>query len=87
MFPCIDGESFFQYKPLQNVHFKRSVACRFFTNCVDLLARTQGKKFEDVFFIKIANIRATLITFLLKTSLWLGPKIGNKTKTGVKNIE
>ena len=32
----------------------------FFANCTHLLTRTQEKKFEDVFLVKIANKGTTL---------------------------
>ena len=36
--------------------FNRLVTCRFFfRNCTHILARTQEKKFEDMFLIKIAS--------------------------------
>ena len=35
--------------------FERSVTYSFFRNCTHILTRTQRKKFENVFFVKIAN--------------------------------
>ena len=36
--------------------FERSVTCSFFfRNCTHILTRTQRKKFEDMFLVKIAN--------------------------------
>ena len=35
--------------------FQRSVTCSFFRNCTHILTRTQGKKFEDMFLVKIAS--------------------------------
>ena len=41
--------------------FGRSVTCRFFfRNCTHILTRTQGKKFEDMFLVKIANKETSL---------------------------
>ena len=55
-FPCIDGPSFSPYKPYKMSSFQRSVICSFFfRNCTQILTRTQGKKFEDMCFVKIAS--------------------------------
>ena len=55
-FPYIDGPSFSLYKLLQMSIFQRSVTCSFFfRNCTHILIRTQGKKFEDMFLVKIAS--------------------------------
>ena len=36
--------------------FERSVTCSFFfRNCTHILTGTQGKKFEDMFLVKIAS--------------------------------
>ena len=35
--------------------FQRSVTCSFFKNCTHILTRTQEKKFEDMFLVKIAS--------------------------------
>ena len=55
-FPYIDGPSFSPYKPLQNVDFSKVGDMQlFFRNFTDILTRTQGKKFEDMFLVKIAS--------------------------------
>ena len=55
-FPCIDGPSFSPYKSIQNVDFSKVGNMQvFFRNCTHILTRTQGKKFEDMFFVKIAS--------------------------------
>ena len=55
-FPFIDGPSFFRTDPYKMSIFQRSVTCSFFfRNCTHILTRTQGKKFEDMFLIKIAS--------------------------------
>ena len=56
-FPYIDGSSFSPYKPLQNVDFSKvgKLQLFFFRNCTHILTRTQGKKFEDMFLVKIAS--------------------------------
>ena len=33
----------------------------FFRNCTDMLTRTQGEKFEDMFLVKIASKGTSLI--------------------------
>ena len=48
-----DGQSFSEYKTLQNVRFEWSVACRLFSRVVPI--RTQAKKFKDVFLVKTAS--------------------------------
>ena len=41
-FPYIDGPSFSPYKPLQNVHYSKSVTCSFFfRNSTHIVTRTQ----------------------------------------------
>ena len=55
-FPYIDGPSFSPHKPLQNVDFSKVGSMQFFfRNCTHILTRTQGKKFEDMFLVKIAS--------------------------------
>ena len=55
-FPYIDGPSFSLYKPLQNVDFSKVGNMQlFFRNCTHILTRTQEKKFEDMFLVKIAS--------------------------------
>ena len=46
-----------QNKPLQNVDFSKVGNMQFFfpRNCTYILTRTQGKKFEDMFLVKIAS--------------------------------
>ena len=43
----------------------------FFRNCTHILTRTQGKKFEDMFLVKIVNKGTSLIIILtlFKTGL------------------
>ena len=54
-FPYIDGPSFSPYKLLQNVDFPKVGNMQFsFRNCTHISTRTQGKKFEDMFLVKIA---------------------------------
>ena len=60
-FSHADGQSFPQYNTLKIVHFlKVGKMPILFANCTHLLTRTQEKKFEDVFLIKIANKGTTL---------------------------
>ena len=56
-FPFVDGPSFSPYKPLQNVDFSKvGITCSFFSGIVlTYRQRTQGKKFEDIFLVKIAS--------------------------------
>ena len=56
-FPYIDGPSFSPYKPLQNVDFPKVGNMQFFQGffCTHILTRTQGKKFDDMFLVKIAS--------------------------------
>ena len=62
-FPYIDGPSFYPYKPLQNVDFSKVCNMQFvFRNCTHILTRTQGKKFEDMFLVKIASKGTSLIS-------------------------
>ena len=55
-FPYIDGPSYFL---LTNTYempiFQRLATCSFFRNCTHILTRTQAKKFEDMFLVKIAS--------------------------------
>ena len=61
-FPYIDGPSFSPYKPLQNVDFSKVGNMQFFfRNCTHIFTRTQGKKFEDMFLVKIASKGTSLI--------------------------
>ena len=83
-FPYIDGPSFSPYKPLQNVDVSKVSNMQFFfRNCTHILTRTQGKKFEDMFLVKIASnlkserlivknyikIKAHLVRHLLRSCL------------------
>ena len=53
-FPHIDGPSLSPYKPLQNVDFSKVGNMQlFFRNCTHILTRTQGKKLDDMFLVKI----------------------------------
>ena len=55
-FPYIDSPSFSPYKPLQNVDFSKVGNIKFFfRNCTHILTRTQWKKLEDMFLVKIAS--------------------------------
>ena len=54
-FPYIDGPSCSPYKPLQNANFSKVGNKVFFRNCTHILTRTPGKKFEDMFLVKIAS--------------------------------
>ena len=55
-FLYIDGPSFSPYKSLQNVDFSKVGNVQFFfRNFTRILTRTQGKKFEDMFLVKIAS--------------------------------
>ena len=70
-FPYIDSPSFSPYKPLQNVDFSKVGNMQvFFRNCTHILTRTQGKKFEDMFLVKIASKRTSLIVDLNTTILF-----------------
>ena len=61
-FPYNDGPSFSPYKPLQKVDFAKVGNIQFsFRNCTPILTRTQGKKFEDMFLVKIASKGTSLI--------------------------
>ena len=62
-FPYIDGISFSPYKPVQNVDFSKVGNAGFFTH---ILTRTQGKKFQDMFLVKIASKGTSLIIILAK---------------------
>ena len=46
---------FLRTNPYKMSTFKKSVTCSFFRNRTHILTRTQGKKFEDMFLVKIAN--------------------------------
>ena len=60
-FLYIDGPPFSPHKPLQNVDFSKVSNMQFFFKiCTQILTRTQVKKFEDMFFVKIANKRTSL---------------------------
>ena len=67
LFPYIDGPSFSPYIPLQNVDFSKvgNLQCCFFKNCTHILTRTQGKKFEDMFLVKIASKGTSLMKHFL----------------------
>ena len=59
-----DSSSFSPYKPLQNVDFSKVGNMQFFfRNCTRLLTRTQGKKFEVTFLVKIASKGTSLSEF------------------------
>ena len=62
-FPYIDVPSISPYKPLQNVDFSKvgNMQISFFRNCTHILTRTQGKKIEDMFLVKIASKGTSLI--------------------------
>ena len=63
-FLYIDGPSFSPYKPLQNVDFSKVGNMQFFfRNCTHILTRTQEKKFEDTFIVKIASKGTSLNQF------------------------
>ena len=63
-FLYIDGPSFSPYKPLQNVDFSKVGNMQFFfRNCTHILTRTQAKKFEDTFLVKIASKGTSLNQF------------------------
>ena len=58
---------------------QRSVTCSFFfRNCTHILTRTQGRKFEDMFLVKIAskghdeNLRHGDFSFGLKSVKYVG---------------
>ena len=55
-FSYIDGPSFSQYKPLQNIHFWNVGNMQFFFQELHShIDKNSGKKFEDMFLVKIAN--------------------------------
>ena len=70
-FPYIDGPSMVHpwsihgsssYQPLQNVDFSEVGDMQFFfRDCTHILTRTQGKKFEDMFPVKIASKETSLM--------------------------
>ena len=61
-FPYIDSPSFSPYKPSQNVDFSKVGNMQnVFRNCTHILTKTKGKKFEDMFLIKIASKGTSLI--------------------------
>ena len=61
-FPYIDGPSLSPYKALQNVDFSKAGSMQFFfRNCIHILTKTQGKKFEDMFLVKITSKGTSLI--------------------------
>ena len=61
---------FLVHHSLRTNHYKmfiseRSATCRFFfRNCTHILTRTQGRKFEDMFLVKIAS-KGTSLRLLL----------------------
>ena len=58
---------FFHTRPLQNVDFSKVGNMQdFFRNCTHILTRTQGKKFEDMFLVKIASKGTSLTQNLTK---------------------
>ena len=61
-FRCTYGQSVSQYKPLQNINFRKvgNMQIFFVNNTNLLLTRSQDKKFEDMFLIKIASTLTTL---------------------------
>ena len=62
-FPYIDGLSFSPYKPLQNVRFRKVSNMHFFSkNHTHILTKTQGKKFQYMFLVKIASKGTSLNT-------------------------
>ena len=63
-FPHIDGPLVSPYKPLQNVDFLKVGNMQFFfRDCTHILTRTQAKKFEDTFLVKIASKGTSLNQF------------------------
>ena len=65
-FHYTDGQSFSQYKPLQNVRcWKVGNMQVFFTICTHLLTTTQEKKFEDVFLVSRASRQTTLSDYVV----------------------
>ena len=54
-FPYTDGKSLSQHKPLQIVHFVRSVTYRFFHKLYSPVDRIRKNKFERMFLTKIAS--------------------------------
>ena len=61
VFPILIVNNFPSANPnkLSIFAIERLVTCRFSANCTHLLTRTEEKKFEDVFFVKITN-KATI---------------------------
>ena len=55
-FPILMVHHFLRTNPYKMSIFQRSVTCSFFfRNCTHTLTRTQGKKFEDMFLVKVAS--------------------------------
>ena len=70
-FPYSDGPSFSPYKPLQDVDFSKVGNMQFFfSNCTHILTRTQGKKFEDMFLVKIASKGTSLNKAYSKSTMY-----------------
>ena len=58
---------FLRTNPYKMSIFQRSVTCSlFFRNCSHILTRTQGKKFEDMFLVKIASKGTSLSSSFLE---------------------
>ena len=66
VFPILMVHHFLRKNPYKMSIFQRSVTCSFFFwNCTHILTRTQGKKFEDMFLVKIASKGTSLNALLL----------------------
>ena len=71
---CTDGLSFSLYKPLQNLNLWKVGNMQFsFKNCIHILTRTKGEKFEDMFLVKIVNKATSLTLFRPGGSLGTPP--------------
>ena len=55
VFPILTVHHSLRTNPYKMSIFQRSVTCSFFRNRAHILTRTQGKKFQDMFLIKIAS--------------------------------
>ena len=67
VFPILMAHHFLRTNPYKMSIFQRSITCSFFRNCTQILTRTQGKKFEDMFLVKVASKGTSL------NRLWSSP--------------
>ena len=81
---------FLYANPYKMSMFERSVTCSFFRNCTQILTRTEGKKFEDMFLVKMANKGTSLkcIKIVLLEPFFLYCEIQDfHTFLGLRNLD